>query len=358
MTEIVAEAPARAKSAAKARTKAQAPTTSTAGEPIPSHEQQLRRVAQLLDEARMCDESHYSGDSDRLLQAASDIANGAADRLHYHAEVPNGVRDLAFNIGAQICAARLVPGDTESPERAELIQQAGAILVSLEGSDRDIADFIEPHAPRPARLWPLDDAEQTVVDMLAKLMCKVEEITDLGPRAGALIRMAKGKLAAPAGTLDDYFADVAALIAGAIELDKAEGIAEPEVVDAMKKALELAETTSLSYHCKINAAVACADGIRAAEAAGSAPTTLNAAQFVTVLQHIAGHADTLHKTLRLLQADEVDAWTEAVAIDACALMARTLGAMADDASGGQIIGNANRWHYGPNFTTAGKAGAA
>lgn len=73
-----------------------------------------------------------------------------------------------------------------------------------------------------------------------------------------------------------------------------------------------------------------------------------------VLEAIAGHAFTLNKMLMVLQT-ETDEWAAKVLIDAAQCMAQTLGAMADDAIGGQIAGDMHHWLYGPNFANSGVA---
>lgn len=79
---------------------------------------------------------------------------------------------------------------------------------------------------------------------------------------------------------------------------------------------------------------------------------MNPDQKHQVLQAIAGHASTLNKMLMMLQT-ETDEWAAKVLIDAAQCITQTLGAMADDALGGEIVGDAHHWFYGPNFATSG-----
>lgn len=71
-----------------------------------------------------------------------------------------------------------------------------------------------------------------------------------------------------------------------------------------------------------------------------------------VLECIASHANTLNQLLMLLQ-QEKDGFASGALIDAAQLLSQTLGAMADDATGGAIIGDMRRWLYGPLFETHG-----
>jgi len=92
-----------------------------------------------------CDteESHdWSYDSDRLLRIASDIAEREAQRVHGGYEAEN----FGFDIAALIKAARLVPGDTESPKRTALLEAVEANLIVLTGC----ADCLKTGAVRPA----------------------------------------------------------------------------------------------------------------------------------------------------------------------------------------------------------------
>ncbi|MFZ3120052.1 MAG: hypothetical protein WA159_17260 [Variovorax sp.] len=94
-----------------------------------------------------------------------------------------------------------------------------------------------------------------------------------------------------------------------------------------------------------------------APASGIAPAEgLNAAQCQLILETITGRARTLESLLMLLQDHDLeDAYQQAVLIDAAAALATMIGAMADDATGGAIHGDAHYWNYGPDFATTGKA---
>lgn len=83
---------------------------------------------------------------------------------------------------------------------------------------------------------------------------------------------------------------------------------------------------------------------------------LSEAQTRTVLETIASRMVVLHN-LTLLAQRPGDDWASSVAADAAEALSASIGAMADVATGGNILG-ANRWHYGPCFDDEGKAGAA
>lgn len=105
------------------------------------------QVATLLSQAYMTDEGHeWSGDSDRLLSIAHDLADTA------EMTIPMGppMSRVAFDIAALIRAARLVPGDGESPQRKALIDQAAVHLNWLTECDLSGKDCCDPGAPRPA----------------------------------------------------------------------------------------------------------------------------------------------------------------------------------------------------------------
>lgn len=104
-------------------------------------------VEDLLHQAYHTDEAHdWSGDSDRLLRVARDIAGKAAN----HPPAGNDIEGIGFDIAGLIRAARLVPGDSESPERKALLDQAATHLNWLTECDQCGQDCCDPGVPRPA----------------------------------------------------------------------------------------------------------------------------------------------------------------------------------------------------------------
>lgn len=85
-------------------------------------------VGVALTAACVTEEPHeWSGDSDRLLRIASDIAEREAQRLHGDYEAEN----YGYDIAALIKASRRVPRDTESPKRTALLEAVDASLSVL-----------------------------------------------------------------------------------------------------------------------------------------------------------------------------------------------------------------------------------
>ncbi|WP_353233336.1 hypothetical protein [Diaphorobacter ruginosibacter] len=109
----------------------------------------LARVADSLERAAGIEEDHaWSGDSDRILAiAAWDI-----ERHGQEVETSTEARLYGLDAVALIKAARLVPGDVESPERTELLEQAARELCWIIGSESPHSELIDPGV---SRLSPL-----------------------------------------------------------------------------------------------------------------------------------------------------------------------------------------------------------
>lgn len=104
----------------------------------------ILKLAEIFDEAARTDEPHqYSGESDRLLRVAADMARLFVARHTSETDIQN----FAFDLSALVRASRLVPGDTESLERLNLLKQAEPILAHLAEAE---TDMIEPAAKRAA----------------------------------------------------------------------------------------------------------------------------------------------------------------------------------------------------------------
>ena len=76
--------------------------------------------------------------------------------------------------------------------------------------------------------------------------------------------------------------------------------------------------------------------------------TLTPAQHRVVLEVIAGRMNSLNRLLLLAQT-RGDNWEAETLLDVAQFMTEAVGAMADDAIGGEIIGDMRRWFYGPVF---------
>lgn len=98
-------------------------------------------IAALLKQAACTDEPHArSGDSDRLLRIGGEIAAQAAAFMS-----EDDREDIAFDIAACVSASSRVPGDTQSPKRAEFIRVAGEFLAVLAGTP--ITDILDAGLP-------------------------------------------------------------------------------------------------------------------------------------------------------------------------------------------------------------------
>lgn len=129
-------------------------------------------IGDLLHAASMTDEPHqWSGDSDRLLRTASRLADEASDRP----PAPADFASIAFDIAALIRGCRVMPGDSESPERTELLGEAEKHLDWLA----ETTDCCDPGADRPSlrtaqpavQAQPTDSREDAAYRELARSAC-------------------------------------------------------------------------------------------------------------------------------------------------------------------------------------------
>ena len=68
-----------------------------------------------------------------------------------------------------------------------------------------------------------------------------------------------------------------------------------------------------------------------------------------VLECIAGKADVLTKLLNAVERGTAEEEDEHLMLSAASLLACSIGGLADDASGGNCLGDYTRWEYGPLF---------
>lgn len=136
--------PNRPKAESRSAAPAKAVTAADASEHGPARiKAAFDSVELLLNHAHATDEAHdRSGDSDRLLR----IAHQLADEANVTPPVGAEVARVAFDIAALIRAARMVPRDSEGPERKALLDQAAVQLDWLTES----SGCCDPGAPRPA----------------------------------------------------------------------------------------------------------------------------------------------------------------------------------------------------------------
>lgn len=83
------------------------------------------------------------------------------------------------------------------------------------------------------------------------------------------------------------------------------------------------------------------------------PPNLSAEQYRMVLTTIAHRADTLLQALILLEDldQKQDRWTYDVMLQSARVIVSSIGAMADPAVGGLVVGDADRWNYGARWLT-------
>lgn len=97
----------------------------------------------LRDAARTNEKQQQSGESDRLLRIAAEMAAFFADGKSSETDSQN----FAFDLIALVKAARAVPGDIESEERHVLLRRAGDTLAGLTDS---VGDVIDPNGDQPS----------------------------------------------------------------------------------------------------------------------------------------------------------------------------------------------------------------
>jgi len=139
----------------------------------------ILKLAEIFDEAARTDEPHqYSGESDRLLRVAADMA-----RLFVAGHTSEtDIQNFAFDLSALVRASRLVPGDTESLERLNLLKQAEPILAHLAEAE---TDMIEPAAKRAALAdrqvtpdTPIQDAGRCGEDLVCRCTYDIEFLSE------------------------------------------------------------------------------------------------------------------------------------------------------------------------------------
>ena len=167
------------------------------------------------------------------------------------------------------------------------------------------------------------------------------------------------------------FLAAAAMTAGALAYERGARPENLEFNDKLEQVFQVLDSANWGYSTEQAPCEALAVGLQAGanqfreqprapkrrveEEAGD--DTLNHRQQQTVLQTLAGYVSTLEQVLMAAQTSE-DEYQTGVLIDSAVLLARYVGGLADNASGGGVCGNHDHWNYGPNFVSEGKAGAA
>lgn len=262
----------RAKAPSKAVAKASLPVTSP--DPV---KVAFSIIQVLLNEAYSTDEQHgWSGDSDRLLRVAHDIADEAMIRTP-NAEDAEGV---AFDIAALIRAAKLVPGDAESDQRRDLLDQAAVQLNWLTKCDTGGANCIDPGAACPA-LQIQDSSpitspsERTVAATGASLLGQAAEAInneDGAAYAADLLKLGQKALqqASEGVVVEECIRDVfflaAAVCTGALAIEQQESPSASHRHKLISTAFELLNNAGLSYDCQLHECTEAAAAINAGRA--------------------------------------------------------------------------------------------
>lgn len=225
-----------------------------------------------LHAASRTDEPHdWSGDSDRLLRVASELAGIA----RIHTPDLDDAQRLAFDIAALVKASKLVPGDCESTERCELINQAAVQLNWLTECDEAGSNCIDPCAARPLRLQAptssMSPSERKVADAGAALMARAvkaiyaedgnafaAELLQLGEKV--LIQASSGETGM--GGARDVFFCVAGTCKGALAIEQADS-PRAQSHKLIASAFDLLNTAGLSYDCELHPGVEAAAAIEA-----------------------------------------------------------------------------------------------
>lgn len=154
-----------------------APSTPVAASPVENEAYAPAKIkaafAALADSLRMAaltDEPHErSGDSNRLLHVAADLAGAARDEV----PDPEEAERLGFDIAALVIASRSVPGDTSSLERQAHIAEAKPVLSWITEAGDVLQDKI-PHGTRPLIL-----AGKTGHDVALRCVYDIEALADM-----------------------------------------------------------------------------------------------------------------------------------------------------------------------------------
>ncbi|MDO9357902.1 MAG: hypothetical protein Q7T70_02775 [Polaromonas sp.] len=238
-------------------------------------------LSAVLHEAYRTDEVHsYSGDSDRLLRVASDLATTAS------VSPPNAedTEHLAFDVAALIVASRRVPGDSASAERQALIAKAKAILMGLtEGSD-----VLQEQPAAPIFRDGGAKLEQSVQSVAAALKAIVQQAKDSydGAReseevsiyAHTLVDIALEELGRLSGGQSSDESEsihrIAACLAGARTQDLADAPSCAARHAALLQAYEVADSAAISFGFVEEPCEALAKGISLGQAMAARQTAL------------------------------------------------------------------------------------
>ena len=166
----------------------------------------------------------------------------------------------------------------------------------------------------------------------------------------------------------EVFHNAAAAVSGALAVVKAKQPDAP-FVGKLEATFQTLQSADISYGFNQEPCEALANGIRAGQRQfrdrpqppirRMQETELQSkgyshAQLKSALEFVAGAADSVRNVLLLAQTVD-ERWEARQLVEAAELMVRHIGASADIAGGQEVIGDLERWNYGPNFHRAGGA---
>ena len=255
----------RAKAPSKAVAKASLPVASP--DPV---KVAFSIIQVLLDEASSTDEQHsVSGDSDRLLRIAHNIADEAMVRTPTSEDAVS----VAFDIAALIRAAKRVPGAHESDQRRDLLDQAAVQLNWLTKCDTVGENCIETGQAQTSS--PPSPSERTVAATGASLLGQAAEAIrneDGNAFAGELLQLGQKILQQASegvmtlGGIRDVFFFGAGACTGALAIEQRDFPAAAHRHSLIQTAFELLNNAGLSYDCELYECAEAAAAINAGRA--------------------------------------------------------------------------------------------
>lgn len=164
--------------------------------------------------------------------------------------------------------------------------------------------------------------------------------------------------------IQDVFFSAAGTCTGALAIEQRDHPDATHRHQLITTAFEMLNNAGLSYDCELHPCVEAAAAIEAGARQFRDPPSppvrrdptregeYSKSQQHRALEFIAGAAHTLHDLLLMAQVAE-ESYEVSRLVDAAELMTRQIGASADTAVGAGIIGDFERWSYGPNFPREG-----
>lgn len=335
MSEVISR-PAKAKStASKTVSKTAAPAPADKFTPY-TIKAAFGIIEVLLQSASKNDEAHgWSKDSDRLLRTAA----GLAGKAHESTPCLDDAQRVAFDIAALIKSAKLVPGDSESAERADLINQAAVQLNWLTECDEAGSNCIDIGAARPvvhaqvSTPLPSPSERKVAATGFSLLGQAIKAINDEDGAAYAADLLKLGQTALQQASegvvteqcIRDVFFLAAAVCTGALAIEQRESPAAAHRHQLIMTAFEMLNNAGLSYDCELypcaEAAAAIEAGARLAtqpaqvarrtpaknEPAPAAPKSTERARELTnsAICHLEAAKEVLHMLAQDNAGDEV-----------------------------------------------------